>query len=304
MQKFYLSDADATIQKLQNQLREALTTIERLNSTINSLRSDIHNQQIRIDELNATIGEQQSEIASQQTLIGDLNATIHSQNATIDSQQLEIHTQQTQINELNSTIESQQSQIASQQSQIGQLNATVNSQLVVISSQRSQIEQLQSLLSEPPTITYVDYPLCMDYVSIEPSTQQHWSYLNLYYKDESGSHFWWFTCGTSQVKFQYDKKWFINKNVTHFALKSYAGVRVNHAGSETANTHSVLFKPSTVIFTQCYTDTPYILLPIDIEQGSVRTLKVDATGATSFYVATSSELTSKTFPIFLLNAGE
>jgi predicted RNase H-like nuclease (RuvC/YqgF family) len=304
MQKFYLSDADATIQKLQNQLREAQITIEEQNSTIDSLQSDIHTQQQQINELNATIDSQQSEIVSQQAQIGELNATVDTQRSTINSQQSEIHSQQTQIDELNATINSQQSQIASQQTQIDQMNATINSQLVVISSQRSQIEQLQSLLSEPPTITYMDYPLCMDFVSIELATQEDWRFLALHYKDESGSHFWWLTDGTSQIRYQYDKMWLINKRATHFALLNFTTVHVSHAGSEVSSTHSKLSAPSKWIFTQCYTDTPYILLPIGVDQGGIRTLKVNATGNTQFVYVSLSELTSKTFPIFLLNAEE
>lgn len=283
MQKFYLSDADATIQKLQNQLREAQITIEEQNSTIDSLRSDIHLQQVQINELNATIDSQQTEIVAQQTQIGELNATVESQNSTINSQQ---------------------SQIASQQTQISGLNATINSQMVVISSQRSRIEQLQSLLSEPPAITYVDYPLCMKYVSIENATQEDWRFLALHYKDESGSHFWWLTDGTSQIRYQYDKIWLINKRSTHFALLSYTDVHVSHAGSEVSNTHSTLSAASKYIFTQCYTDTPYVLIPIGIDQNGIRTLRVNATGDSQFSYVSMSELTSKTFPIFLLNAEE
>lgn len=308
MQKFYLSDADATIQKLQNQLKEAQITIEEKNTMVDSLQSDIHVQQTRINELNDTIESQHSDIVSQQVQIGELNATIDSQRSTIQSQQSEISSQLSQIQELTatidsqtSTINSQQSEISSQQSQIQELNATINSQLVIISSQRSQIEQLQSLLSEQPVITYVDYPLCMSYYSIHLVNQADWLKLTLCHQYDSGSHFWWLVCGTSQIQFQYDKMWLINKNTqAYFTLATIVDVNVSHAGTEVSDEHSKLLRSNRYFYTACYTDTPYLFIPIGIVNALIRVLKVNASGDTqTLYLQSRSELDSKTFPMFL-----
>lgn len=186
------------------------------------------------------------------------------------------------------------------QNQLREAHNTIDEQHTIISSLQSQIEQLQELISETPSVTYVDYPLCMNYDSIELATQVDWLTLSLFYKNDSGSHFWWLSCGTSQIQYQYDKMWHINKNSsTYFALANFTGVIASHAGSEVSEIHPTLYKSSQFVYTQCYTDTPYLLIPIGLDQARIRALQITAEGPAHYYLASRSELSLSTFPIFL-----
>lgn len=204
------------------------------------------------------------------------------------------------ISDADATIQKLQNQLNQAQITINEQNATINSQHVIISSQRSQIEQLQSVLSEPPVVTYNDYPLCMYYNSIKLATQVNWSVLSLYYKYDSGSHFWWLSCGTSQIQYQYDKVWHINKESSrYFTLAYIIGVNVSHADTDVSDNHLMVYSPSKVFYTECYTDEPFLFIPITILQGSVRVISINAAGDIHTEHVSTDELTSHTFPIFL-----
>ena len=204
------------------------------------------------------------------------------------------------LSDADATIQKLQNQLNQAQTTINEQNSTINSQLVIISSQRSQIEQLQSTLSQPPVVTYNDYPLCMNYRSIELATQVNWLILSLYYQYDSGSHFWWLSCGTSQIQYQFDKVWYINQDSSgYFAFRNITGVSVSHAGSDVSDTHQMMYEPNRVFYTECHTDEPNLLIPIGISDGNVMVLNINANGEFHTGLVTASQLTSHTFPVFL-----